>query len=63
MSDYYDVELKKNRIRQQELSNKHSNALVLYKSNLEDSNKIKNIFKIENTSIVINLAASWRKYS
>ena len=58
LSDYYDVELKKNRIRQLEiLSKKHSNDLVLYKSNLEDSNKIKNIFKIENPSIVINLAA------
>ena len=58
LNNYYDIELKKNRLKQLEkISKTYYNDLILYISDLEDSEKIKNIFNIESPSIVINLAA------
>ena len=57
-NNYYDVELKKSRIKQLEIISKSKNTdFISIKCDLIESKKLKNIFKEYNPSIVINLAA------
>jgi len=58
LNDYYDPNLKKSRIKElQKISEKKSNSFEIYISNLENIDKIKEIFRKHPPHIVINLAA------
>ena len=58
INNYYDIELKKARIKEiEKTSNIYSGSWKFYKADLEDISSLKNIFKAESPRIVVNLAA------
>jgi len=57
LNDYYDVNLKKERLKLLKETYKGSDLFKFIKCDLKDSNKINNIFKKNKPKIVINLAA------
>ena len=58
LNSYYDVSLKKARLREIELcSKKLGNSWVFYETSIENENDLKDIFSKHSPEIVINLAA------
>ena len=58
LNDYYDIELKKGRLRElQNQSNEIKGDFFFYKYNLENLEKLQDVFEKHNPSVVINLAA------
>ena len=57
LNDYYDVTLKKDRLKEIEKQNKDQNLFRFFKGNLEDKKFINNIFKLNKPQIIFNLAA------
>ena len=57
LNDYYDVNLKKERLKLLKEVSKGSDLFTFIKSDLKDSKKINDIFKKNKPKIVINLAA------
>ena len=57
LNDFYDVNLKKERLKLLKEVSKGSDLFTFIKSDLKDSKKINDIFKKNKPKIVINLAA------
>ena len=58
INNYYDINLKKDRIKEIELITKrNSSSWKFYKDSIEDVEKLNEIFESENPSIIVNLAA------
>jgi len=58
LNDYYDPNLKKSRLKKlQEISDNKLNSFEIYITNLENIDKIEEIFRKHSPNIVINLAA------
>ena len=58
LSSYYDLDLKKVRLRNiQQISKKNGISFSFYQFDLNDKFKLKEIFEIHNISIVVHLAA------
>ena len=58
INNYYDINLKKDRIKEIELiAKRNSSSWKFYKDSIEDVEKLNEIFESENPSIIVNLAA------
>ena len=58
LSSYYDLDLKKARLRNiEQNANKNSSLFSFYKVDLEDKLKLEEIFEIHKISVVVHLAA------
>ena len=58
INDYYDVNLKKDRLKEIESTvKKHNSYWNFYKTSIEDLGKLREIFEIEKPNLVVNLAA------
>ena len=58
INDYYDVNLKKDRLKEIESTvKKHNSYWKFYKTSIEDLGKLREIFEIEKPNLVVNLAA------
>ena len=58
INNYYEVNLKKDRLKQVDLIVKKNNSYwKFYKTSIQDHEKLKEIFEIEKPNIVVNLAA------
>ena len=58
INNYYDINLKKDRLKEIELIAKNSSSCwKFYKNSIEDLEKLKEIFESESPDIIVNLAA------
>ena len=58
INNYYDINLKKDRLKEIELiAKKCSSYWKFYKNSIEDLEKLKEIFESESPNIIVNLAA------